>query len=204
MELGMVAAFWGVSLLLVMTPGADWAYAITAGLRNRTAPAVSGMLSGHLAVTLVVAAGVGAIVARAPTVLTVLTVAGALYLAALGVLTLARPAAATDGEIQTNGSPMRWVAKGFGVSGLNPKVFLLFVALLPQFTSPGGAWPLAVQIGVLGSVHLVSCALVYSAVGIGAQRVLGARPSAARMVSRVSGLLMIAIALFLLAERLTT
>jgi threonine/homoserine/homoserine lactone efflux protein len=204
MELGMVAAFWGVSLLLVMTPGADWAYAITAGLRNRTAPAVSGMLSGHLAVTLVVAAGVGAIVARAPTVLTVLTVAGALYLAALGVLTLARPTSATDGEIQTSGSPMRWVAKGFGVSGLNPKVFLLFVALLPQFTSPGGAWPLAVQIGVLGSVHLVSCALVYSAVGIGAQRVLRARPTAARMVSRVSGLLMIAIALFLLAERLTT
>src|SRR5665213_2561308 len=40
-----------------------------------------------------------------PAVLTVLTVAGALYLAALGVLILARPAAATDSEIQATGSP---------------------------------------------------------------------------------------------------
>ena len=31
-----VAAFWAVSFLLVITPGADWAYAIAAGLRHRT------------------------------------------------------------------------------------------------------------------------------------------------------------------------
>ena len=30
-----VAAFWAVSFLFVVTPGADWAYAITAGLRHR-------------------------------------------------------------------------------------------------------------------------------------------------------------------------
>ena len=31
---------------------------------------------------------------------------------------------------------MRQAAKGAGISGLNPKVFLLFLALLPQFTDP--------------------------------------------------------------------
>ena len=33
MAVGAVAAFWAVSFLLVLTPGADWAYAIAAGLR---------------------------------------------------------------------------------------------------------------------------------------------------------------------------
>ena len=36
MEISTVAAFWAVSLLFVITPGADWAYAINAGLRQRT------------------------------------------------------------------------------------------------------------------------------------------------------------------------
>ena len=31
-----VVAFWAVSLMFVLTPGADWAYAIAAGLRHRT------------------------------------------------------------------------------------------------------------------------------------------------------------------------
>ena len=31
------------------------------------------------------------------------------------------------------------MTKGAGTSGLNPKVFLLFLALLPQFTEPDAA-----------------------------------------------------------------
>ncbi|WP_394525483.1 hypothetical protein [Paenarthrobacter nicotinovorans] len=36
MPFGTLAAFWAVSFLFVITPGADWAYAISAGLRHRT------------------------------------------------------------------------------------------------------------------------------------------------------------------------
>ena len=60
MTIGVIAAFWAVSLLFVITPGADWAYAISTGVRDRAAPAVSGLLLGHLVATLVVAAGVAA------------------------------------------------------------------------------------------------------------------------------------------------
>ena len=35
MAIGTLAAFWAVSFLLVLVPGADWAYAIAAGLRDR-------------------------------------------------------------------------------------------------------------------------------------------------------------------------
>jgi threonine/homoserine/homoserine lactone efflux protein len=47
-------------------------------------PAVGGLLAGHLAATTVVAAGVGALVARSPLVLTVLTAVGAAYLPTRG------------------------------------------------------------------------------------------------------------------------
>ncbi len=195
-------AFWAVSMLFVLTPGADWAYAMAAGIRNRTiSPAVSGLLLGHLTATLVVAAGLGVLVASTPQALTVLTVAGALYLAWLGVNLLIHPLVpGLDGE-QDAGGAMRWVMKGFGVSGLNPKVFLLFLALLPQFTDPGGTWPIPVQIIALGLIHTFSCGFVYLLVGYGAKAILQARPRAARIVSRVSGAAMLVIAVILVAEK---
>ena len=175
---GRVAAFWAVSFLFVVTPGADWAYAIAAGLRHRVVlPAVGGLLAGHLAATAVVAAGVGALVARLPLLLTVLTAAGAVYLVWLGIGMLARPAVPQAGVDEVAGSWLRQAATGAGISGLNPKVFLLFFALLPQFTDPDAAWPLAAQIAVLGLVHVTSCSVVYTGVGTGARRVLRARPA---------------------------
>lgn len=196
-------AFWGVSILFVVTPGVDWAYAIAAGLRNRSPiPAVAGMLLGHLAATAAVAAGVGALVARVPALLTVLTIAGAVYLGWLGVGVLRRPAVPQAGSELAPTSLARQVGKGFGVSALNPKVFLLFLALLPQFADTRASWPIGVQMAALGLVHVASCAVVYLLVGFGARRVLGTRPSAARVVTRVSGVIMVALALFLLIEQL--
>jgi len=203
MTVATVAAFWAVSLAFVVTPGADWAYAIAAGLRHRTVlPAVGGLLIGHLAATAVVAAGVAAVVARSPLVMTALTVAGAAYLVWLGIGMLARPPAARAGAEQAAGSWARQVVKGAGISGLNPKVFLLFLALLPQFADPDAAWPVAAQIVVLGLVHVASCAVVYTGVGTGARRVLRARPAAARAVTRFSGAAMVVIGVLLLAEQL--
>ena len=200
---GTVAAFWAVSFLFVITPGADWAYAIAAGLRHRVmVPAVGGLLVGHLTATAVVAAGVGALVARSPLILTVLTAVGAAYLVWLGIGMLAHPAAPQAHAEEQSGSWLRQLAKGAGVSGLNPKVFLLFLALLPQFTDPGAAWPIAAQILVLGLIHVASCAVVYTGVGTAARRVLRARPTAARAVSRFSGTAMIVIGVVLLAEQL--
>jgi threonine/homoserine/homoserine lactone efflux protein len=48
---------------------------------------------------------------------------------------------------------------------------------------------------------VASCAVVYTAVAVGARRVLGARPAAARSVTRVSGALMVLIGLGLLLEQ---
>jgi threonine/homoserine/homoserine lactone efflux protein len=198
----MLLAFWGVSFLFVITPGADWAYAIAAGLRHKSVlPAVSGMLAGHLAATIAVAAGVAALVARAPNVMTALTIVGSTYLIWLGVGTLRHPSPPEMADA-TDRSTAEQLATGFGVSGLNPKVFLLFLALLPQFTVPDAVWPVPAQILTLGLVHIASCAAVYIAVGIGARTILRARPAAARAVSRFSGGAMIIIGVVLVAEHM--
>jgi threonine/homoserine/homoserine lactone efflux protein len=163
---------------------------------------------GYAGLTMVVAAGVAALVARTPAALTVLTVLGALYLTWLGAATLARPGAAAPAAPTPGraGVPAAgtWAAvlKGAGTSGLNPKGLLLFVALLPQFTGPHRSLPLAGQIAVLGTVHMVNCGLVYLGVGLAARAVLRARPAVARAVTRCSGAAMLLIGLLLLIERL--
>nr|AAL18478.1 unknown [Photorhabdus luminescens] len=128
MELSLFAAFWVVSVLLIITPGADWAYAISAGMHGRVVlPAVTGLLCGHLIATIVVAAGVGALVAGTPVALTVLTVAGAGYLLWLGINMIRHPSAPTTSDEREVGSRSQWAIKGLCVSGLNPKVSLLFL-----------------------------------------------------------------------------
>jgi threonine/homoserine/homoserine lactone efflux protein len=95
------------------------------------------------------------------------------------------------------------VARGFGVSGLNPKGLLLFLALLPQFVRLDAAWPVAAQTATLGAVHMLNCAVGYLVVGQLARRLLRARPSAATAVTRAAGAGMVVVAVLLLVERLT-
>lgn len=62
-------------------------------------------------------------------------------------------------------------------------------------------WPVAAQTGLLGTLHMTACAIVYLGVGVLARTALKTRPSAARAVTRVSGAMMIVIGGFLLVER---
>jgi threonine/homoserine/homoserine lactone efflux protein len=201
-EVSLLTAFWIVSISLVMVPGADWAYVISAGLRGSVvAPAVGGMLAGYLAITLVVAAGIGTLVMSVPGMLPVLTVLGGAYLLWLGVRTFMQPSELAVGQTQDEKSRWRWSLRGFAISGLNPKAILLFVALLPQFTRRDAGWSVSTQIVALGLMHMVNCASVYSVVGVGSKAILSARPKAARKVSQLSGAAMIIVAVVLFSEQ---
>jgi threonine/homoserine/homoserine lactone efflux protein len=221
--LGSIGAFWAVSLVLIAVPGADWAFTLGAGLRGRSiGPAVAGLALGYAGVTAVVAAGVGALVARSPAALTALTVIGGLYLVGHGVSTVARPSepgpvpgpassppsspvpgvTAVPGRGPSPRTDWGILGQGVAVSGLNPKGLLILLALLPQFTDRQGAWPPGVQIAVLGLVFTLTCAVFYAGLGVFARTVLRARPGAARMLSRCSGAAMVVIGGVLLAEHL--
>ena len=202
MEMSLVAGFWLVSFLLIMTPGADWAYTISAGIHGRTiVPAVAGLMSGHLLATIIVVAGVGVLIAGHPLALSAITLMGACYLLWLGVSRLRQPATVSSAA-QQSGGWNQWALKGMCISGLNPKVFLLFLALLPQFTDPHGQWSVAMQMSALGVMHLITCTIIYLLVGYGSRALLASRPQAARVVSRFSGGLMVLIAVALLFEQL--
>lgn len=204
MPAGSVIAFWGVALLLIVVPGADWAFTLSAGLRGRSVvPAVGGLVLGYAGMTVVVAAGVGALVAGSPRALTVLTVVGGGYLVWHGARTLAAPSAPITAAQTPGGTGWATLAQGVGVSGLNPKGLLIFVALLPQFTGPHRAWPPAVQMAVLGAVFTLTCAAFYLTLGSLARTILRSRPGAARAVGRLSGAGMVIVGALLVLDRLT-
>ncbi|MFD4571892.1 LysE family translocator [Streptomyces sp. NPDC058417] len=140
-----------------------------------------------------------------------------------GVPDAVRAAEAT-GAVGAAGAPRgagraRVFWRGAAISGLNPKGLLLYLSVLPQFLTVGAAGastgpgagsaseaavglPVPVQTAVLGLLHMACCAAVYGAVGVASRRLLGARPRAARAVTRTSGAAMLGIGAFLLVQRL--
>ncbi|MFD4422073.1 LysE family translocator [Agromyces sp. NPDC058484] len=212
MDAQLLLACAGMMMLMVLVPGPDWAYILAAGMRDRSiVPALAGILIGYLAAVTAVAVGVGAAVAALPWVLIGLTFAAAGYLSYLGIRVLLQPPALATGDPPGQGAstaasdtrPWLRLAQGAGVSGLNPKGLLVLVVLLPQFTDTAGAWPIPMQLTVLGLIFVGSCALVYSVVGMSARAVLRSRPSAMRIISRVSGGAMVLLAVALVVEQVS-
>jgi threonine/homoserine/homoserine lactone efflux protein len=204
MAISSIAAFWAVAALLIAVPGADWAFVIGVAVRGRAVvPAISGLVIGYAGITAIVAAGVGAAVAGSPAVLTGLTLAGGLYLIWHGAMTFMHPSmpTAASGEPVDGGRGI--LVRGIGVSGLNPKGLLIFLALLPQFTHPRETLPIAGQVAVLGLVFIVTVAAFYLVLGTFAQTALRSRPAGARAVSRIAGAAMVVIGLLLVIDRLT-
>lgn len=202
MPLTSLAAFWGVALLLIVVPGADWAFTISAGLRGHAlVPAVAGLALGYTAMTAVVAAGVGTLVAKTPAALTALTLAGGAYLMWHGARTLITPSPPTPTEAPATA----WsaVRQGIAVSALNPKGLLIFVALLPQFATPGRPWPFPLQLTALGLLFVTTCAAFYLTLGTLTRTLLQTHPSAARTATRISGTGMLLIGAALILDRLT-
>ena len=200
-------AFLLVAGALACTPGVDWAYSITAGLRQRSfVPAVAGLCGGYVLHTLLMVAGLAALLAGMPGVLGWVTVAGAGYLLWLGVSTLRSwrgasfTAAAAVGK--PAGNQLRTFLQGMGTSGINPKGLLFYVALVPQFVSPEAPLPVPVQSGLLGLTFVLLAAIVYTCVALLARKLLQSRPGAARKVTLASGIIMVSLGVVLLSEQL--
>ena len=201
MPIGSLAAFAVLDVLLVLTPGPDWAFAITAGLRGRWILAsVAGLAAGYLVDAALVTVGVGALLARSAAALSVLTGLGAAYLVWLGTSVVRDPAPlVADDPVER--SSLRAGLRGAAVSGLNPKGLFLFFAVIPQFVVPRATWSARLQLAVLGCFHVLACAAVYLLVAFGARRLLASAPAAARIVGRTSGVAMAVLGIALILER---
>ena len=199
-------AFIVVAVALACTPGVDWAYSITAGLRQRSfVPAVAGLCGGYVLHTVLMVAGLAALLAGMPGVLGWITVAGAGYLLWLGISTLRSWRGASFSAADAVGTPanqLRTFLQGMGTSGINPKGLLFYVALVPQFVSPEASLPVPVQSGLLGLTFVLLAGIVYTCVALLARKLLQSRPGAARKVTLASGVIMVALGVVLLSEQL--
>lgn len=206
MKTGAIATFMTIDVLLVLTPGPDWAYVVAVGLRDRMVlPAFAGLVAGYAALTALIAAGLAVLITTRPGALTAVTLIGGAYLVWLGASVLSQKSdAKAPTPTASTASSAGVAARGAATSGLNPKGLLLFVAVLPQFVDRHGGLPVSVQLGVLGAIHMVNCGVVYLSVGTLACNVLAARPTAAHALTRVAGAAMIALGGLLLLERALT
>lgn len=198
-------AFLVVAGALACTPGVDWAYSITAGLKQRSfVPAVAGLCGGYMLHTVLLVAGLAALLTGIPGVLGWLTVAGAGYLLWLGLTTIRswRGASFGSAEVRAPANQFRTFLQGMGTSGINPKGLLFYVALVPQFVSPEAPLPVPVQSGLLGLTFVLLVAVVYTCVALLARKLLHSRPGAARKVTLASGIIMVALGAVLLSEQL--
>ncbi|MDN5754760.1 MAG: LysE family translocator [Arthrobacter sp.] len=206
MDPHLILGFAAMSVALALTPGADWAYAISSGLSGRRiAPAVGGLLSGFMVHTLLIVAGLAALVIALPQLLAALTLVGAAYLIWLGVSTTrswrdAGYTSAAEGAQPPPGNGSSFL-RGLGTSGTNPKALLLYLALIPQFIDLNAGLPAPVQTGILGISHILVSAVVYTGVALGARRLLASRPAAARIVTLSSGVIMLGLGALLLGEQ---
>ncbi len=161
---------------------------------------MTGLLIGHTVVMVSVIAGLAFILASQPLIMDTLVILGSLYLLWVAFSLIGNPSSSLGSETHSAKVSRRWVLKGIGVSGLNPKVYLLLLALLPQFIDSRSSWPPTIQISVLGGLHLINCGLVYGSVSCSSRKLLQSRPVTARIISRCSGSAMIIITVLMLLE----
>jgi threonine/homoserine/homoserine lactone efflux protein len=161
-----VLAFAGLAFALIVVPGPSVLFVISRGValgRRAAFATVVGNTLGAATQVALVAAGLGAIVARSIVVFNVVKFAGAAYLIWLGVQAfrhrgdLARSAAVLDHAVAPKAT-RRIVREGFIVGVSNPKIIVFFAAVLPQFVDPNAGW-VPVQMAILGLVF-VTIALV--------------------------------------------
>ena len=197
-------AFFGVAVVLALTPGPDNIFVLLQSAQRgwRAGMAVVvGLCAGLVVHTAAVALGLAAVFAASAVAFTVLKFCGAAYLAYLAWQALRAPAAVAS-EVPTNApvaqapSLGRMVGRGVVMNLTNPKVLVFFLAFLPQFADParGGV---ALQLMVLGVVFMVATLLVFGAIACfsGVFGSLLQRSARAQTVlNRVAGLVFLGLA----------
>jgi threonine/homoserine/homoserine lactone efflux protein len=197
-----VLAFAAVVTVLIAIPGPSVLFTISRALtvgRRAALLTVIGNELGLCAQVVAVAFGVGAVVQRSAQVITVIKLAGAVYLAFLGVQAIRhrRSMAEALAARVTPVRPLRAIRDGFVVGVANPKTIVFFVAGLPEFTTTApGHLPVPAQMLILGALFPVIALVLDSAwaaiAGTARQWLVGS-PRRLALIGGAGGLVMIGL-----------
>ncbi|GAB3445233.1 LysE family translocator [Actinophytocola sediminis] len=204
------AAATGIALMslgMALIPGPNMIYLVSRSIaQGRRAGLVSllGVAVGFLAYLAAATAGLTAIFLAVPAAYTGLKIAGAAYLLYLA-WQLVRPGGRSAFEPRelTVQRPRRLFAMGLVTNLLNPKIAVLYIALLPQFIDHERG-SVALQSLTLGGIQVVIAVLVNGLIALAAgslARFLTARPVWLRWQRYLMGGVLGWLAVRLVADR---
>ncbi|MGH8347056.1 MAG: LysE family translocator [Pseudomonas sp.] len=189
------------ALLLLIVPGPNMAivtsHAIAHGWRAGLAAAL-GITLADVLMTIMVSAGLGALVMSWAPAFDLLRWAGACYLLWLAWQALKTPPADTDTQA-TQTSMRKIFARATLNSLLNPKALLFFMVFLPQFITEGAS-SVTSQLMLLGLLLALIALIFHSLLGFCAGRLHGRLREG--MVSKRLGAYSFAAVMTALAARL--
>jgi len=169
LELSLILGFIAATLALALMPGPDNIYVLTESISKGWRQGVSitsGLISGCLIHTTLVATGLSVFVFNYPSVYNILKFAGAAYLLYMAYGAYKeQPMALNLGGKQARDSFWPLFRKGFIMNVLNPKVTLFFIVLLPQFVSNNGFSPMW-QMMILGLIFMAISFPVFASVAM--------------------------------------
>jgi threonine/homoserine/homoserine lactone efflux protein len=203
-----VLAFAAVVAVLIAIPGPSVLFTISRALTVGRRGALLTVIGNEIGLCVQVAAvafGVGAVVERYAQVITVIKLAGAVYLVFLGVQairhrrSMAEALAAKVAPVR----PWRAIRDGFVVGVANPKTIVFLIVALPELTATApGHLPVPVQMLILGMLFpAIALVLdsVWAAVAGTVRQWLVASPRRLALIGGTGGLVMIGLGVSLAA-----
>jgi homoserine/homoserine lactone efflux protein len=196
-------ALAGAGTLISFTPGAGaintMSNSLTAGFK-RSIWGILGQQAALILHIIVVALGVGVLVAGSPVAFNAIRYAGAAYLVYLGVRQFLHKPDLDQEKVAALRNEPAWsmFRRGLWVNLLNPKAIVFFLAFMPQFIRPDN--PLLPQYAVLAATVVLIDILVmwffFAAAAKSFQRFThNARGQ--RVLNRIFGVLFVAVGVLL-------
>ena len=174
-ESQLLIAFFASAAVFAYAPGPSTLYAAAqtiAGGRKQGLQAAFGIHLGGYFHVAIVAMGVASLFTAVPIAYTAMKVVGSVYLCVLGITmwrstvtrqidqrtdtdandSLERQADEPSDTSAANIEDEKTLFQSALVEILNPKTAIFYLAFLPQFTDPAGAWPVSIQLLILGTI----------------------------------------------------
>jgi threonine/homoserine/homoserine lactone efflux protein len=204
------AAFFALSVLLIVTPGPDTALVLRNSLwggRRAGIATAAGVGTGLATWTVAASIGIATLIQASEPAFLVLKLIGAAYLTYLGIQALLA-AVRRDGNqaprdlvTRSRVRPSKALRQGVMSNLANPKIAIFFTTFLPQFVPASAPSFLALlELGFIFCGITLAWLVAYAAVAAGVGGFLR-RPTARRILDGVTGLVLIGFGLRLATER---
>ena len=202
--LDLLITFLVAAAIFAYMPGPSTLYAaaqtIARGQQAGWFAALGIHLGGYVHV-LAAAFGLGLLFDAVPALYLVLKYMGAVYLVWLGIkMFMAAPGQSVDMTSNRFDKSLRVFWQSASVEILNPKTAIFYIAFLPQFTDPNTAFPVWLQLLVLGAIVNVMFSSADAICVVLAARITALVQKAttgARIAQRVGGAVLVGLGIYL-------